>query len=193
MSQLTNQPDITAILNGDAKAFTMLVDQHKNLVFTVALRMLKNKEEAEEVAQDTFIKVFKYLDKFNGDCKLSTWIYRIAYNACLDQLKKSKRKRNEVAFAELNSMELAETNTILTEIAQKERAQMIKACMQQLPPKDAALLTLFYFEEKKLNEMALMLNLKENTVKVQLFRARTKLAALIRHQLKLETNSTYGQ
>ena len=179
-------------MEGNAQAFSSLVDQHKNLVFTVALRMLKNKEEAEEVAQDTFIKVYKNLKKFKGDCKLSTWIYRIAHNSCLDQLKKNKRKQTEVVYEELNSMELAEMNTALTVIAQKERAQMIQACMQRLPAKDAALLTLFYFEEKKLNEMAIVLNLTENTVKVQLFRARAKFAKLIQSHLEPEIKSNHG-
>ena len=192
MLQPKNQPEVKAILEGNAQAFSTLVDQHKNLVFTVALRMLKNKEEAEEVAQDTFIKVYKNLDKFKGDCKLSTWIYRIAYNGCLDQLKKNKRKQTEVIYEELNSIELADTNTALTVLAQKERAQMIQAGMQRLPAKDAALLTLFYFEEKKLNEMAQVLNLTENTVKVQLFRARAKFAKLIQRHLEPETKSNHG-
>lgn len=192
MSAPTNQPQIQAILDGDAQAFTILVDQHKNLVYTVALRMLKNKEEAEEVAQDTFIKVFKSLNKFKGDCKLSTWIYRIAYNSCLDQLKRNKRKKQEVAYAEFNGTEIADMNTALTTIARKERAQMIQTCMEQLPPKDAALLTLFYFEEKKLNEMAIVLNLSENTVKVQLFRARAKFAKLIQRHVEPEIRSSYG-
>ena len=192
MSAPTNQPQIQAILDGDAQAFTILVDQHKNLVYTVALRMLKNKEEAEEVAQDTFIKVFKSLNKFKGECKLSTWIYRIAYNSCLDQLKRNKRKKQEVAYAEFNGTEIADMNTALTTIAQKERAQMIQKCMEQLPAKDAALLTLFYFEEKKLNEMAIVLNLSENTVKVQLFRARAKFAKLIQRHVEPEIRSSYG-
>ena len=75
-----NQPNISAILAGDSREFTVLVDTYKNVVFTVALRMVKNREEAEEVAQDTFIKVYKSLGKFKGDSKLSTWIYRIAVN-----------------------------------------------------------------------------------------------------------------
>ena len=83
-----DQVYIEAILNGDANAFAVLVDRYKDLVFTLALRMMKHREEAEEAAQDTFIKAFKSLNKFKGDSKFSTWIYRVAYNTCLDRLKK---------------------------------------------------------------------------------------------------------
>jgi RNA polymerase sigma-70 factor (ECF subfamily) len=79
---------INKILNGNTNAFTVLVYRYKDLVFTLALRMVKNREEAEEVSQDTFIKVYNSLNRFKGDSKFSTWIYRVAYNTCLDRLKK---------------------------------------------------------------------------------------------------------
>ncbi len=87
---------IAAIKNGDTRAYAQLVDRYKDLVYTLALRMLKHREEAEEVAQDTFIKVFKSLDKFKGDSKFSTWIYRVAYNTCLDTIKKNKKHLSNV-------------------------------------------------------------------------------------------------
>ena len=69
---------INQILEGDTKAFAVLVDRYKDLVFTLSIRMLKNREEAEEVSQDTFIKIYKSLKNFKGDSKLSTWLYRVA-------------------------------------------------------------------------------------------------------------------
>tara|TARA_R110002111_G_scaffold130630_3_gene195457 strand:- start:46 stop:270 length:225 start_codon:yes stop_codon:yes gene_type:complete len=74
MTTNNDQKLIESIKNGDTKAYTQLVNRYKDLVFTLALRMLKHREEAEEVAQDTFIKIFKSLDKFKGDSKFSTWI-----------------------------------------------------------------------------------------------------------------------
>ncbi len=193
MSQLIDQPDLKAIAEGDAQAFAKLVDMHKNLVFTVALRMVKNKEEAEEVAQDTFIKVFKSLKKFKGECKLSTWIYRIAYNTCLDSIKKHKRMQGAVPVSALTGMELAVVNTALTALEHKEKSVVIEKCMQQLSAKDAGLVTLFYFEEKKLSEMAVLLDVAENTVKVQLFRARARLAKLLKEQMELGMIENYGK
>ena len=70
---------INQIIGGNTQAFAVLVDRYKDLVFTKAIRMLKNREEAEEVSQDTFVKVYKALPKFKGDSKLSTWVYKVAY------------------------------------------------------------------------------------------------------------------
>ena len=70
---------INQIIGGNTQAFAELVDGYKDLVFTLAIRMLKNREEAEEVSQDTFVKVYKALPKFKGDSKLSTWVYKVAY------------------------------------------------------------------------------------------------------------------
>ena len=75
---------IDLIINGDTNAFEVLVDRYKDMVFTLTLRILKNREEAEEAAQDTFMKTYKSLSRFKGDSKFSTWIYKIAYNtSCL--------------------------------------------------------------------------------------------------------------
>ncbi len=186
-----NQPNITAILGGDAKEFARLVDRYKNVVFTVALRMLKNTEEAEEVAQDTFIKVFKSLKKFKGESKLSTWIYRIAYNTCLDRLKRRSQDRQNVAIEEMNGFEVGSMDNALDNMVRSERQELIRACVQKLAPKDAALLTLFYFEEKNLNELGRILKMKESAVKVGLFRARARLAKIVKEYLEPEIITNY--
>ena len=193
MKQTKNQPDIAAILNGDTQEFSILVDQYKDLVFTVAIRTLKNREEAEEVAQDTFIKVFKSLKNFKGDAKLSSWIYRIAYNTCLDRVKKHKKELKNTPIEEVKSEAVMEMGNALDEMVMQERAETIKRCIQLLSPVDAALLTLFYFEEKDLKEMAKALNLSANTAKVKLFRARNRLGAILKKQLEPETIQSYGQ
>ncbi|TMU50577.1 RNA polymerase sigma factor [Flagellimonas algicola] len=193
MKQTKNQPDIAAILNGDTQEFSVLVDQYKDLVFTVAIRTLKNREEAEEVAQDTFIKVFKSLKNFKGDAKLSSWIYRIAYNTCLDRVKKHKKELKNMPIDEVRSEAVMEMGNALDGMVMQERAATIKRCIQQLSPVDAALLTLFYFEEKDLKEMAKALNLSPNTAKVKLFRARNRLGAILKNQLEPETIQSYGQ
>ncbi|MEN1785852.1 MAG: RNA polymerase sigma factor [Bacteroidota bacterium] len=181
-----DQPNIAAILAGDTKAFSVLVDSYKNMVFTVALRMLEHREEAEEVAQDTFIKVFRSLSKFKGDAKLSTWIYRIAYNTCLDRLKKNKREEKNVAIEDIGTLNLKQMNDAVDLLERSERSLLIQKCMQQLSPKDAALLTLFYFEEKNLKELAVVLKMSESSVKVGLFRARSRLAKLLKQYMEPE-------
>ena len=87
-----DQHYIEKVKNGDTKAFAFLVNQYKNMVYTLAFRMLKNKEEAEEISQDVFLKVYNRLSTFNGNSKFSSWLYRITYNKSLDYIKKHKRE-----------------------------------------------------------------------------------------------------
>jgi len=192
MEQNLNQPNVQLIVSGDSQEFSKLVDDYKNLVFTVALRMLKNTEEAEEIAQDTFIKVFKSIKSFKGDSKFSTWIYRIAYNNCLDRLKKIRKTQAISSFDEISGIEITELNTVLDVIEKEEKSKLLKKCMELLSTTDCALLTFFYFEEKKLNELSKILNLPENTIKVRLFRARTRLATIVKERLNPEILQNHG-
>ena len=184
---------IEAINNGDTRAYAQLVDRYKNLVYTLALRMLKHKEEAEEVAQDTFVKVFKSLHKFKGDSKFSTWIYKVAYNTCLDTIKKNKKHLNNVTIDEYNFNKLDTIDNALDNIIKEEKSALIKNCINKLPEDSSALLTLFYFEELSLDEISKIINIEANTVKVKLFRARKKLAVILEQYLQPQNNMSYGK
>ena len=195
-SQMTISNDqiiINQILEGDSHAFTKLVDSYKDLVFTLALRMLKNRDEAEEVSQDTFIKVFKSLTKFKGDSKFSTWIYKVAYNTCLDRLKKNKRKQSEVAIDEFTEHHIKTIDNALDKMEQDERNKAIKNCLELLPHEDSFLLTLYYFEDQSLDEISKVTGLTANNVKVKLFRSRKKLATIFMERLEPEIIETYGK
>jgi RNA polymerase sigma-70 factor (ECF subfamily) len=183
---------IQKIRNGNTVAFSDLVDDHKDLVYTLCIRMLGNREDAEEVSQDVFIKVFTALRNFKGDSKLSTWIYRIAYNACLDRLKKSKKERMRVEVDHLKSVAFSVMDNALDRMVQEERSALINSCLAALPAEDASILTLFYFEERNLLEMEKVLDLSANTIKVRLFRARKKLAAVMEKRFDKETVGNNG-
>jgi len=186
-----DQVYIDSILNGDASAFAVLVDRYKDLVYTLTLRMMKHREEAEEAAQDTFIKVYKSLNKFKGDSKFSTWIYRVAYNTCLDRLKKNKRQQYTVAINEYTEHQVKTLDNALDQIEAKEREQAIQDCLSLLPSEDSFLLTLYYFEELSLDEIAKIVGLKPNNVKVKLFRSRKKLATILKEKLDNEIIESY--
>jgi len=186
-----DQVYIDSILNGDANAFAVLVDRYKDLVYTLALRMMKHTEEAEEAAQDTFIKAYKSLDKFKGESKFSTWIYRVAYNTCLDRLKKNKRQKYTVEINEYTEHQVKTLDNALDNIEAKEREQTIQDCLALLPSEDSFLLTLYYFEELSLEEIGKIVDLKPNNVKVKLFRSRKKLATVLRKKLDNETIESY--
>ncbi|WP_242135520.1 RNA polymerase sigma factor [Aestuariivivens marinum] len=191
MTTNDDQYYIKQIIEGDTKAFTVLVDRYKDLVFTLTLRMLKNREEAEEVAQDTFIKVYKSLNRFKGGSKFSTWIYKIAYNAGLDRLKKNKKHINNVAINEFTAHEVKTIGNALDKLENEEREQAIKKCLDMLPSDDAFLLTLYYYEELTLEEISKTIGLTPNNVKVKLFRSRKKIATILRQQLEPELIEDY--
>jgi len=182
---------ITKITQGDANSFAVLVDRYKDLVFTLAIRMLKNKEEAEEVSQDTFLKVFKSLAKFKGESKFSSWIYRIAYNTCLDKIRKQKRDPIVVTIDEFTEHQVNTIDNALDKLVEKEHKQLIQDCLQLLPGDVGFLLTLYYFEEQSIEEISKVIGISTANVKVKLFRSRKKLASILRERLEPEIINYY--
>ena len=182
---------INQIVDGDTNSFTILVDRYKDLVFTLALRMLKNREEAEEVAQDTFIKTYKSLDKFKGDSKFSTWIYRVAYNTCLDRIKKNKKHVNTIEINEFTAHQLVSIDNALDKMENEERQAAIQSCIDKLPSEESFLLTLYYFDDLSLNEISKIIGISSNSIKVKLFRCRKKLATILKSQLETEMLDYY--
>ncbi|WP_425076030.1 RNA polymerase sigma factor [Psychroserpens sp. S379A] len=182
---------INQIVEGDTNAFTVLVDRYKDLVFTLALRMLKNREEAEEVAQDTFIKAYKSLDRFKGDSKFSTWIYRVAYNSSLDRIKKNKKHLNNVEINEFTAHQVITIDNALDAMEIQEREASIKKSIDLLPSEDGFLLTLYYFDDLSLDEISKIVGISANTIKVKLFRCRKKLATILKSQLEPEILDYY--
>ena len=182
---------INLILEGDSNAFKVIVDRYKDLVYTLTLRMIKNREEAEEVAQDTFIKVYKSLKKFKGESKFSTWIYKIAYHSSLDRIKKNKKFQRNFAITEFTEFEVKTIDNALDRLEEDERKKALQDCIDLLPNDDGFLLTLFYYEELSLEEIAKIVGLTPNNVKVKLFRSRKKLATIVKHHVEPELIKDY--
>jgi len=182
---------INQIVEGDTNSFTILVDRYKDLVFTLALRMLKNREEAEEVAQDTFIKTYKSLDRFKGNSKFSTWIYRVAYNSCLDRIKKNKKHLNDVEINEFTAHQVIVIDNTLDKLEIVEQKEAIQRCINFLPSEESFLLTLYYFDDLSLDEISKIVGMTSNAIKVKLFRSRKKLATILKSQLEPEIIDYY--
>ena len=150
---------IDQILGGDKQLFSVLVDRYKNLVFTLCLRLLKNREEAEEVAQDSFVKIYRSLNKYKGEAKFSTWVYRVTYNNSLDFLKAKKRKFQELSVDAYEGFEIEDLNNTINILEEKERKSAILSCINMLNEDDAFLLTLHYYEDQSVKEIAEIMNL----------------------------------
>lgn len=191
MSAISDQHYIDKILQGETNSFAVLVDRYKDMIFTLALKMVKNREEAEEVAQDTFIKIYSSLNRFKGDSKFSTWIYKIAYNTCLDRLKKNKKEDLIISIDEFSAHLIKTMDNALSALEEKERKQTIQNCLNLLPGDENFLLTLFYFEDQSLEEIGKIMNINANNVKVKLFRSRQKLAVILKKQLEPEIVEYY--
>lgn len=182
---------IQKTLKGDVNAYATLVERYKQLVFTLSMRMLKQREEAEEIAQDVFLKAFQKLQSFKGDSKFSTWLYRITYNACLDALSRKRNKPTHQAY-QIND-EVFKTTTPEIEAvidAQYERAEIIR-CIELLPEADAFLITLYYLHEQSLEEIAQITGLTKNNTKVKLHRIRKKLFIIMQGKLPQEIKMRY--
>lgn len=185
--------DIKRILDGDAKVFVVLVDRYKHMVFLLALQMLKNREEAEEVSQDSFVKIYRSLKKFKGDSKFSTWVYRITYNSCLDRLKTYKRSAKIVAIDEFTEGQIKNLETAFDLMERADRQKAVKDCLLRLTTDDRILITLFYYEELSLEEISKIIGMDRNNVKVKLFRARKRLATIMKQCLEPAILENYGQ
>lgn len=182
---------INLILSGNTNSFATLVDRYKDLVYTLAIKMLNNKEEAEEIAQDTFIKAYNSLCKFKGESKFSTWLYKITYNTCLDALKKKKKQNNVTYIEDFSEHQTKALETIFDSLDEKERNKAIQDCVAQLPQDEAFLLTLYYFDDQSIEEVAKIMNISTDNVKVKLFRTRKKLASILKNRLEPEILDYY--
>lgn len=191
MSNKSDLDYIHKIVDGDTSAFAILVDRYKDLVFTLAYKMLKNREEAEEIAQDTFIKIFKSVVKFKGDSKFSTWVYKVTYNTCLDYLKKKKRGINISYIEDFDLRQLKAIDEISNGIDEKEKNQLIHECLFLLSSEEAFLLTLFYFEQQSTEEIAKVMDTNSNNIKIKLYRTRKKMALLLRKKMEPEIIAYY--
>lgn len=193
MGQNQDQLNIAAILRGDTNAFAVLVDRYKHMVFTLAMKILKNHEEAEEVSQDVFLKAYQQLATFKGESKFSTWLYKIAYNRSLDYLKKQGRSLQTHTIDAINEYHLEDIGNVLDEMEATDRKKSVKEAIGKLPEEDAVIITLHYFEEMSLKEIAVVLGQDPNTLKVRLFRSRKRLAELLKLMLEPDIVNHYGR
>lgn len=172
----TDREIISQVLQGDRQAYANLLQRYQNFVFTIVMRYVKSREDAEEVAQDVFVKAYRSLADFKGTSKFSTWLYTIATTTSITFLRRKKLDvqslDNELIFERAENMEGGiNVNTV----EQKSRVELVNGAIRLLSAEDAQVLTLFYKGEQTLEEIAQICGKEVNAVKVQLHRARTRL------------------
>jgi RNA polymerase sigma factor (sigma-70 family) len=186
-SKLSDIELIQNTLAGDQSAYTDLVKRHQRFVFTLAMRFAKGREDAEEIAQDCFIKAYRSLASFQGQSKFSTWLYSIVYTTAMTFLRKKRVDTdsidNEDTYIQIEN-QLSGYDVDNAE--NKSRSFYLNQAIEQLLPDDAAIITMFYKGEQSLEEIAKAMGMEANTVKVKLFRARQRLKEKLERNLKHE-------
>jgi RNA polymerase sigma-70 factor (ECF subfamily) len=156
----------------DTDAFRHLVDAYRHVAYGVALRILGQPEEAEEAAQEAFVRAWNALPNFRGEAKFSTWLYRIVTRRAFDRLQAVRRRRGrEVGVEEAEGLPGGEA----PDVSGWQRARKLEKLVADLPDAQRAAITLFYLEERSVNEVAETLGMPPNTVKTHLSRARAAL------------------
>jgi RNA polymerase sigma factor (sigma-70 family) len=180
---------IREVLNGNPYRFSYFVLKYKDMAYSIAYRIVNNKEDAEEIMQESFVRAYKSLHKFRKDSKFSTWFYRIVVNRALSQKKIMTRSANEIEINAVPEIQIGEIETAYRNLTQDERVKFINSALEKLPEEDSLLLTLFYLNENSIEEINQITGIKSENVKMKLSRARKKMYEVLEKTLKLELKS----
>ena len=184
MTKFFENEIIRSVLRGNVNDFEKLVTAYEKNVYSLALRMVGDPEDAADMTQETFIKAYRALSGFRGDSKFSSWLYRIASNVCLDFLR-SRSRHPQVSLSTVDEDDRATFE--LPDMRQNPEEQLMKKLgmeavrrgLEQLPEQQRQILVLRELGGLSYAELAQTLGLEEGTVKSRIFRARKRLCALL--------------
>jgi len=180
---------IEAVRNGNVQAYSVLVEKYQRLIYTLALRLLKKSEDAEEMAQDTFIKAFQKLDTYEGKSKFSTWLYSITYNACISELRKRRIEFKSLDDRQISDQDEQKMHDYYRESKKEDQEKYLNLALEKLPEDDQVLVTLYYYESQSMDEISVITGLTVSNIKVKIHRARKKMYELLHEMLKEEVYS----
>lgn len=187
---------VNKAVKGDNSAFEALMEKHMGIIYNIALRMAANQDDAEDMTQEIMIKIFRSLGSFKGNSKFSTWIYRVAVNTCLDELKKKKNKKHLSLDAEIsgddgeNQIEIKDDSPSPEKLAeQNELRDMVAAAVKLLSDEHRAVIVLRDIRGMSYSEIAGILGCSDGTVKSRISRARAQLKMILEKEYNF--NGTY--
>lgn len=174
---------INKLRQGNEAAFRKLVDTYQKLVVNTCYGMLHNREDAEDIAQDVFVEVYRNVDRFRADAKLSTWLYRIAVNRSLNHIRDNKKHKwfqsfeNEVEAKnrQIMQVETSHTDQPEYELENKQRALILHEAINSLPENQKVAFTLSKYEELSYQEISEVMDMSVSSVESLLFRAKKNL------------------
>lgn len=180
---------IEAVKKGNVAAFSHLVGKYQNLVYTLALKLLKKPEEAEEMAQDTFVKAFQKIDSYEGKSKFSTWLYSITYNGCISELRKRRIEFKSLDDRQISDQDEQKMNDYYRETKKEDQEKYLNLALGKLPEDDQVLVTLYYYENQSMDEISQITGLTVSNIKVKIHRARKRMYSLLYEMLNEEIYS----
>lgn len=183
-----DQVYISKVVAGDTNAFRYLVDKYKDVMLAAAYRIIKDKDLAEDILQDAFINAYKSLKGFKGEAKFSTWLYKIVVNEAIKKIRKGEHLKENFQHEPIEYSEF-ELNDSLKGIKAGEQSYYIDQTLQSMSSREALVLQLFYLDELSLKEVAEVIQLNADHVKVLLHRARKQFYTILANELKHEVKS----
>jgi len=191
MNQDTDNIYIERLRSGDRRAFKVLVDRHKDVLYKLAIGMLKEAEDAEDAVQDTFIRAYQKIHQFKYESKFSTWLYRISYNICLMRLRRQKGRPESVSLDQTDQYEndIGKLEDVYSKIEHADRRMYIDKALDMLEIDHRNVLLMYYYQDLGLEEIMAITGWSRTNVKTRLFRARKSMMAALHHILKNEVQA----
>lgn len=181
MTNIADLAIIDRVLAGEQNLYAELVNRYKGYAYTIALKILQNRPEAEEAAQDAFIKAFHHLSGFNRQSKFSTWFYRIVFNTAISYKRKHRHQFQSIDTAVIEYHQEADVT-----LEKNDKQRYLQQAMAKLNEADRTALTLFYMQEFSLEEISEIMSMQANTIKVRIHRARQRVADELKNILQKE-------
>lgn len=170
------------IRTGSFTAYKSLIEKYERRVFTICYKILKNREESEEVAQDVFVLCFKKMKELKDRNKFPNWLMKIAYTKAIDQVRKKTIIQTNID--DINEYNFKSEKTPLNDTILKDRSDIIKSAIDLLEPVEATIIALYYLQDIPVKQIAEITDLSLSNVKVKLFRARNSLKIILSSKLK---------
>jgi len=175
MENKTDEYYIREILKGDSGSFSQLVERYQHLAFTLSLKLLNQREDAEDSAQEAFIKAYNSLRSFNGKSTFRTWFFRIVYNTAIIKLRSHRKSELKIEDTRIPETELSVTENAMNQFNTDDRIKYLKLGLEKLDSEEQALLNLYYYNDFTMDEVAKITGLTVSNVKVKIHRSRKKL------------------
>jgi RNA polymerase sigma factor (sigma-70 family) len=188
MVSVSNRDDISncidQVLGGNINAFTNIVNRHKDKAYNLAFRICCSHEEAEEIAQDSFLKAYRALGSFKRESSFSTWLYRIVYNTAISYVRLKKKEVLSLEDFPADATDFIGTGASEEEAENEYRRSLLNFAFQKISEEDRSLITLHYYEEMSMDEISDVTGISKSNIKVKLFRARQKMYQVIENAEK---------